>query len=103
MSSSDAMFEASCVYFQYVNERIAHIIFVPRSEGPLLSFISICSINDNKINDIFISSPLRVEVRYNRVDSSCPLKRVGADATAKTKHRLMSACLTSCFNTYCHF
>ena len=25
MSSSDAMFEASSVYFQYVNERAAHI------------------------------------------------------------------------------
>ena len=25
MSSSDAMFEASSVYFQYVNERAAHV------------------------------------------------------------------------------
>ena len=25
MSSSDAMFEASPVYFQYVNERVAHV------------------------------------------------------------------------------
>ena len=26
MSSSDAMFEAPSVYFQYVNERAAHLI-----------------------------------------------------------------------------
>ena len=25
MTSSDAMFEASCVYFQYVNQRAAHV------------------------------------------------------------------------------
>ena len=25
MSSSDAMFDASSVYFQYVNERVAHV------------------------------------------------------------------------------
>ena len=25
MSSSDAMFEASCMYFQYVNYRAAHV------------------------------------------------------------------------------
>ena len=40
MSLSDAMFEASSVYFQYVNERAAHVkidpVYVPRSEGPPL-------------------------------------------------------------------
>ena len=47
MSSSDAMFEASSVYFQYVNERAAHLKIDPVSVdvdlGLSISLISLVS------------------------------------------------------------